>query len=127
MKAASVVRYPGKKTSTVSPKPSAAIVAMSVIVPADAASGSIEGRPAAFSSCDMRGALSVSDRVLRGTNNCCASMTVPRHAGLLRNALVFGRRLEHHTVGELVDEVALDLLPGRPRRQLADGMVLKPA
>src|SRR5258705_12801652 len=49
----------------------------------------------------------------RGTNNYRASMTVPRHTGLLRNALVFDRRLEHHTVGELVDEVALDLLPGR--------------
>src|SRR6266571_668092 len=49
----------------------------------------------------------------RDINNCCASMTVPRHAGLLRNALVFDRRLEHHTVGELIDEVALDLLPGR--------------
>src|SRR6266705_2760919 len=47
----------------------------------------------------------------RGTNNCCGSMTVPRDAGLLRNTLVFDRRLEHHTVGELVDEVALDLLP----------------
>src|SRR5689334_22935626 len=49
----------------------------------------------------------------RGTNNRCASMTVPRHAGLLRDPLVLDRRLEHHTVGELVDEVALDLLPWR--------------
>ena len=39
-------------------------------------------------------------------------MAVPWHAGLLRNPLVLDRRLEHHTVGELVDDGALDLLPG---------------
>src|SRR5882672_86743 len=97
---------------------------MSVIVPADAAMGITVERPAAFSSCDMRGILLATCEIFspyqvgccidtRGINNCCASMTVPRHAGLLRHPLVLDRRLQHHTIGELVDEVALDLLPRR--------------
>src|SRR2546423_344441 len=39
------------------------------------------------------------------------SMTVPRHAHRLRDALVFHCRREHHAVGELLDHAALDLLP----------------
>src|SRR3954470_21602835 len=42
---------------------------------------------------------------------CHGSMTVPRHAGLLRHPLVLDRRLEHHAVSELVDDITLDLLP----------------
>src|SRR5262245_57345068 len=42
-----------------------------------------------------------------------ALMTIAWHAALLRDALVFDRRLEHHAFGELIDEVALDFLPRR--------------
>src|SRR5262245_19145300 len=42
-----------------------------------------------------------------------ALMTIAWHSALLRDALVFDRGLEHHAFGELVDEIALDLLPGR--------------
>src|SRR5215510_15440856 len=42
-----------------------------------------------------------------------ALMTIAWHAALLRDALVFDRGLEHHAFGELVDEIALDFLPGR--------------
>ena len=38
-------------------------------------------------------------------------MVVARDA-LLRHALVFHRRFEHHAVGKLLDHPALDLLPG---------------
>src|SRR5262245_61358439 len=40
-------------------------------------------------------------------------VTIAWHAALLRDALVFDRRLEHHAFGELIDEVALDFLPRR--------------
>src|SRR5215468_10077524 len=42
-----------------------------------------------------------------------ALVTIAWHAALLRDALVFDRRLEHHAFGELIDEVALDFLPRR--------------
>src|SRR5256885_10437870 len=67
----------------------------------------------ALATCEVFSPYQIGCIDTRGTHNCHGSMTVPRHAGLLRNALVFDRRLEHHTVGELIDEVALDLLPGR--------------
>src|SRR5215510_8439384 len=41
-----------------------------------------------------------------------SSMAVPWLAGL-RHALELHRRLEHHALGELVDNAALDLLPRR--------------
>src|SRR5262245_36558093 len=40
-------------------------------------------------------------------------MVVARDTLGLGDPLVLDRRLEHHALGELVDEPALDLLPGR--------------
>src|SRR5262249_61372141 len=46
-----------------------------------------------------------------------ASVAVAGDAHALRHPLIFHRRLEHHAVGELVDNAALDLLPrGLARR-----------
>src|SRR5262249_51389308 len=45
------------------------------------------------------------------------SVVVPRHA-LLRDAMIFERRLENHAVGELIDHAALDLLPRRLARRI---------
>src|SRR5262245_36719359 len=54
-----------------------------------------------------------------GRNRCgkadtgAASMIVARNALGLGDPLVFHRGLEHHALRELVDQPALDLLPGR--------------
>src|SRR5262249_61453763 len=51
------------------------------------------------------------------------SVVVPRHA-LLRDAMIFDRRLENHAVGELIDHAALDLLPRRLARRMFVGILL---
>src|SRR3977135_525192 len=50
-------------------------------------------------------------------------MIIPWHV-LLRDALIFDRRLEHHALGELVDHAALDLLPGRLARRIFEAALL---
>ena len=40
-------------------------------------------------------------------------MVIARNALGLGDLLVFHRRLQHHAVREVVDDAALDLLPGR--------------
>src|SRR5262252_5883566 len=51
------------------------------------------------------------------------SVVVPRHA-LLRDAMIFDRRLENHAVGELIDHAALDLLPRRLARRIFVALLL---
>src|SRR5262245_48838208 len=52
-----------------------------------------------------------------------ASVVVARHALALGNLLIFDGGLQHHAVREIIDQPALDLLPGRlVRRILIAGM-----
>src|SRR6185312_17130197 len=48
---------------------------------------------------------------------------IPRHE-LLRDALIFDRRLEHHAVGKLIDHAALNLLPRRLMRRIGEAALL---
>src|SRR5262245_52428525 len=69
----------------------------------------------------MRGASVVGERptAARGTSRPAlrafaqALVVVARNAFGLGNFLILDGRLQHHAVGKVVDELALDLLPGR--------------
>ena len=47
-----------------------------------------------------------------------ASVVVARHPFALGNLLVFDGGLQHHAVRKIIDEPALDLLPGRLVRRI---------
>src|SRR5713101_9552807 len=54
-----------------------------------------------------------------------SSMIVPRHE-FLRHALVFDGWTQHHAVGELFDQLALDLLPRcLARREMIAALLLQ--